>query len=91
MELSTVLNQGTEEEEEEEEGCSFTQGLLSVMKQLAGPERERGLGGWGWVAQVNTLDALDATPKRIAHKCHVCHHKPSVDYCTERLYNRQMR
>lgn len=57
MELSTVLNRGTEEEEEEEveEGCSFTQGLLSVMNQPAGPERERGGGGGGGgVAQTNT-------------------------------------
>lgn len=44
VELSTVLNQGNEEEEEKmvEEDFSFTQGLLSVMNQPAGPGRERG-------------------------------------------------
>lgn len=34
--------------------------------------------------------AVDVPSKRAAHRSHVCHHKPRVDYCTERLYNSEV-
>lgn len=35
--------------------------------------------------------AVDAASKRAADRSHVCHHKPSGDYCTERLYNSEVK
>lgn len=63
VELSTVLNQGTEEEEEVEEGCSFTQGLLSVINQPAGPERERGWGVRGGLLKWTHRSAMHTTQR----------------------------
>lgn len=40
-------------------------------------------------AQSN-ITVVDATLKLAAHRSHVCHHKPRVDDCTQRLYNSEM-
>lgn len=48
-----------------------------------GDDREREAGA-------RNTAAVDAPPKRAAHRSHVCHHKPRVDYCTERLYNSEV-